>query len=227
MSPGKRYSYLAFFDLDMTILSVNSANILVKESIARNMLSRQQVRNAILLSFLYKLQLHDTTRIIRRMLRWLEGLTEENVNSVSGEIFKRNLVHFLRPEILREIELHRSHDAGIVLLSSATSFACNPVARYLEMDDVICSRIGVQNGYLTGHTVGKLVFGPEKKHRLLNYCRSKNYRPEQCYYYGDSIADIHVLEAVGYPVCVYPDKKLRKVAEKRGWKIIDNVHIKS
>jgi len=41
------------------------------------------------------------------------------------------------------------------------------------------------------------------------------------YAYTDSIADLPMLEAVGHPVAVNPDKELRKQAEERGWDIRD------
>ncbi|HDR68513.1 MAG TPA: HAD-IB family hydrolase [Bacteroidaceae bacterium] len=217
----RKFRYIAFFDLDMTLLSVNSANIFVRESLNRNMMTREQVRYAYWLSLLHKLDWKDTGIIIRRLLGWLEGLRVPEVEMMCEEVFNESLKDFLRPGVLHEIDLHRQQDAAIVLLSSATTFACSPVAKYLNMDDVICSRIEEQNGLLKGHTSGKLVFGPEKKYRLLSYCETEGYNPYEAYYYGDSISDLHVLEAVGNPVCVYPDKKLRRIAVRRGWRIFD------
>jgi phosphoserine phosphatase len=40
-------------------------------------------------------------------------------------------------------------------------------------------------------------------------------------FYTDSFADLSVLEVVGTPVAVNPDLRLRRVAAKRGWSIVD------
>ena len=41
------------------------------------------------------------------------------------------------------------------------------------------------------------------------------------YAYSDSITDLPMLEIVGEPVAVNPDKDLRKIAEERDWQIRD------
>jgi len=66
------------------------------------------------------------------------------------------------------------------------------------------------NGTLTGATEGKLIYAMEKKHCLLSYCQEHGYDPIDSYYYGDSGTDRHVMEAVGYPVAVSPDRRLLK-----------------
>jgi len=41
------------------------------------------------------------------------------------------------------------------------------------------------------------------------------------YAYSDSITDLPMLEAVGQPVAVNPDRELRREADRRGWQIRD------
>lgn len=94
------------------------------------------------------------------------------------------------------------------------------VADHLGMDDIICSDLEVTNGYLTGKTIGHLCFGEEKKIRLIKYCEINNTNPSDAWYYGDSIADLPVLLSAGNPICINPDKKLKKEAHKRGWKVL-------
>ena len=49
----------------------------------------------------------------------------------------------------------------------------------------------------------------------------KGYDLEQCYGYTDSISDLPMLEAVGHPVAVNPDRALESIARLRGWPIIE------
>ena len=220
MSLEKKYHYIAFFDLDKTILSVNSANYLVKESRKRGTMSKQNYRRAIYYSILYKLNWRDATKIIHRMLLWLNGVSKIGLESMCREVYDSTLRNFIRPEIIKEFEMHRNNGAALVLLSSATSFVCNPVFKDLNMDDLVCSHIEDRNGKLTGRSRGKLVFGKEKRIRLLAYCKTENYDPENAWYYGDAFSDHHVLEAVGNPVCVDPDKRLKKMAIRKGWRVL-------
>ena len=68
--------------------------------------------------------------------------------------------------------------------------------------------------------LGSKVYDKEKKHRLIMYCENNNFDPKDAYYYGDSYTDYHVMESVGNPVAVSPDKKLLKIAMANNWQIL-------
>jgi putative phosphoserine phosphatase/1-acylglycerol-3-phosphate O-acyltransferase len=76
------------------------------------------------------------------------------------------------------------------------------------------------DGVLTGAPEGKYCFGDEKRVRLLSFCDMNLSTPADSWYYADSIADLPVLEIVGHPVCVSPDRKLASIARKRNWRIM-------
>jgi putative phosphoserine phosphatase / 1-acylglycerol-3-phosphate O-acyltransferase len=214
------FSYTAFYDLDHTILDGNSATHLVLEARQRGIMSEKQYRHALWLSILYKLNIGDPTRMIDRMLSWLKGLKESDITELALEIFHSTIKQTIRPGILDTINEHRANKGAVVLLSSATSPICRPVTQYIEMDEMICTRLESRHGLLTGHTSGKLVYGPEKKARMLAYCREKDSDPRKAWYYGDSHTDRFVMEAVGNPVAVSPDRRLLKIAQKKNWPIL-------
>jgi HAD superfamily hydrolase (TIGR01490 family) len=217
---NKRFDYIAYYDLDHTILVGNSATYLVEEARKRGVMSQRQYRQALYLSILYKLRIGDPTIMINRMLGWLKGLHLEAVISLCQEVFAEKLKHTIRPEIITSMRHHRDNSGAVVLLSSATSPICEPVSAYLNMDDLICTRLHAENGILTGQTTGKLVYGEEKKHRLLRHCGDHGFDPAEAYYYGDSHTDIHVMMAVGFPVAVSPDKRLLRTALSNQWPIL-------
>jgi putative phosphoserine phosphatase/1-acylglycerol-3-phosphate O-acyltransferase len=214
------FSYTAFYDLDHTILDSNSATHLVQEARKRGVMTERQYWLAVWLSILYKLNIGEPIKMINSMLSWLTGLQEESIMKLSQEIFDNIIKETIRPEILETIREHRAKKAAVILLSSATTPICLPVTRFMELDDVICTQLESENGILTGHTRGKLVYGPEKKVRMLAYCREKEYDPREAWYYGDSHTDRYVMEAVGYPVAVSPDKRLLKIAKRNNWPIL-------
>jgi phosphoserine phosphatase len=78
----------------------------------------------------------------------------------------------------------------------------------------------VIDGVFTGLPEGEFCFDDEKRVRLIEYCKTRQYDLNESFYYGDSIADFPALQAVGNPVCVNPDRKLARIAHKRGWRII-------
>jgi len=217
---NNKFKYAAFYDLDHTILKGNSATYLVEEARNRGIMTEKQYRQAVFLSLLYKLRIGDPTRMINRMLSWLDGLSKDTVEGLCREVFREFLVGKIRPEILTSIDQHRLENGQMVLLSSATTPICYPVSEHLKFDEVICTRLETINGTFTGQTDGNLVYGIEKKRRMLTFCKKHQFNPREAYYYGDSHTDHHVMEAVGKPVAVSPDKKLLRIATSKNWPIL-------
>lgn len=220
ISSMKNSKYIAFYDLDHTILTGNSATALVEESRKRGVMSSGQYRHAVWLALLYKLNLGDPVKMITRMLSWLKGLKESEIKLLCEEIYQTIIQKTIRPEILKSFEMHRTSGAAVVLLSSATEPICAVVARHLNMDAIICTRLETLNGSFTGQTQGKLVYGAEKKHQMLSFCNEYLCDTKKAWYYGDSHTDRHVMEAVGNPVAVSPDKGLKKIAIRNKWPIL-------
>jgi len=138
---------------------------------------------------------------------------------LSGEVFHRYLQDAVRPEIYAEIRYHKERNARIVILSSAIQFICSLMGSHLAVDDIICSELEIRDGLFTGRSVGPLCFGIEKLTRLKAYCEKMNCSPEKAYYYADDISDFQVLDVVGYPVCINPDRKLARAAAAKHWTI--------
>jgi HAD superfamily hydrolase (TIGR01490 family) len=209
--------YIAFFDVDQTLLQVNSGNILVKRGWQKGMVKTKDIIHALYLSLLFRFRLRDTEEIIGEMAGWVKGLSEESVKQLCEEVFLSSLSHAIRPEIYAEIRFHQERNARIVILSSAIQFVCMPLAKLLAIDDVICTELEVREGVFTGRFTGEPCFGSVKVKRLREYCLEKKCSLENVYYYADSISDFQALDAVGYPVCVNPDKKLAGIANEKHW----------
>jgi phosphoserine phosphatase len=63
-------------------------------------------------------------------------------------------------------------------------------------------------------------YGEEKAQAARDIAVERGYRLEDCRAYSDSITDLPLLEAVGHPTAVNPDRALRREAEQRGWPIL-------
>lgn len=217
----KKHSYIAAFDLDKTLLAVNSSRLMVMSSKEAGFMSKKEFRQAIYYSILYKFDLKNATRIVAEMIAWLNGLAEAEMRELLEEHILPELKTQIRPEIRRELEEHRSKNARLVLLSSAMTYLCESIASYLNMDDVVCSRLESKDGILTGKALGNLVFEREKAVRMKSYCEANGYSLEDAWYYGDAFTDRFILDIVGNPVAVKPEIKLKLHARRNGWKIIN------
>lgn len=215
---GKKY--IAFFDLDRTITKAISGKAMAREAYKRGLMTHIDLAEAIYLSLLFRLNLKDQLKIIDKMVSWVNGIPEKEMNDLCSDVFREILLPSVYSEARSEIKIHKEKNAKLVILSSAVTSICRNMSEHMGMDDILCSDLEVKDGYLTGRPIGHLCFGEEKSIRLKEYCEKNNTRTSEAWYYGDSIADLPALCSVGNPVCINPDKKLRKAAKERGWKIL-------
>ncbi len=96
-----------------------------------------------------------------------------------------------------------------------------PLAGVIGGASVLAARLEERAGRFTGRLIGGPVIAEEKRRRMLEFADRSQIDLRQCHAYGDSSADLPMLESVGFPHAVNPDRKLRAVARKRDWPIHD------
>src|SRR5450759_169403 len=193
-------NYIAFFDLDATITKAISGNALARVAFKKGLMTGTALAHGIYLSLVYKLKLKDPLKIIDSMVTWVEGISEKTMADLCSEVFREVLLPSVYEQARLEIKTHKEKNAKVVILSSALTPICQQMAKNLMMDDIICSDLEVNNGYLTGRPRGRLCFGDEKADRLKEYCEKNNTETSDAWYYGDSISDLAALNSVGNPV---------------------------
>jgi HAD superfamily hydrolase (TIGR01490 family) len=212
--------YAAFFDLDRTLIGEISGKAIVRMAWKRGHIAWSDLFKAFYVYFLFKLRLKDPKTIIDDMVRWVKGKHETEMDELCLHVFREVLLPSVFIEAKSEINFHKENDAKVIILSSALKPICSSMSESLGMDGYICSSLESRDGYLTGKPDGRLCYGEEKLNRLTGYCSANNMNPSALWYYSDSISDLPVLSSVGNPVCVNPDRELKKEALKRGWKIL-------
>ncbi len=211
--------YVAFFDLDHTILSTSSGRIMFRGSYERGIIGKREVRRGVVINALYRTGLMSAGAAVGHWMKWYGGLELAEIAPLGAE-WAGELLGYVREDARREVAHHRERGALTVILSASPAFICERMKEHLGMDDVICTELDVADGRLTGRLKGEYCHGREKLARALLYCGERRLRMEDAFYYADSIHDLPVLEAVGNPVCVTPERALDRRARKRGWKIV-------
>jgi HAD superfamily hydrolase (TIGR01490 family) len=215
----KGISYIAFFDLDLTLSKAISGRALAKGAFKRGLMKWSDIATGLWYATSYRINLANSVKVMEKMTGWARGIPEEQMNDLCRDVFTRVMEPSIYPAAYDEIKLHKANNAHTVILSSSLYPVCRAVADHMGIDDVICSRLEVENGILTGRPEGKLCQGNEKLVRLSAYCEMNNSSPALAWYYGDAFIDAPALGIVGNPVCVNPDKKLRRIAKEKGWRI--------
>ena len=193
---------------------------MVRQAHHTGMMRTKDLLFGIYLGFLYKMEWRETMKIINAMAMWMKGVSLSEFEQLADEVVKDYLIPEIRPELIDEIALHRANGAKNVMLSAAMAQVCYPISDHLNLDDVICSHFEVKDGRFTGRPIGRLNFASEKFVSLEKYYTRFPSKIENDYYYADSISDVSVLDKIGNPVCVDPDRQLARLSRKKGWRII-------
>ncbi|MDQ4043149.1 MAG: HAD-IB family hydrolase, partial [Actinomycetota bacterium] len=122
-------------------------------------------------------------------------------DSFSGYVLKR-----LYPEAIATLRAHKEAGHRVVLLSGALDFILEPFEDLA--DDVLTARLEEENGVYTGELSGAPVAGEARARMLASFARRRKLDLSRSYAYADSISDLPMLEAVGNPVAVNPDRRL-------------------
>jgi phosphoserine phosphatase len=122
-------------------------------------------------------------------------------------------------EALELIEQHQAEGRRTYIVSASPEEIVQPLAEYLGVDGAIASRAVVD---LDGRYTGEMAFyayGPFKAEAIDNLAMFEGIDLAASYAYSDSYTDVPMLEVVGHPVAVNPDRVLARLARERGWEI--------
>jgi HAD superfamily hydrolase (TIGR01490 family) len=216
---NKHYNYLAVFDLDRTIIPFDSSITLVKEGYKQGLLSTLKLKIGFFYLFAHKMRILPTKIVIKKISKWLNGIPENEIQKLTNQIFNETLIASVYKDVLNEIEIHRNKNAYLIILSSSISAFCELFREKLNFNHAFSTVMETKNGYLTGQTLGEFCHGEEKLIRLKEFCLINNFTLEKVYFYSDSVDDLPTLSAIGFPVCINPDNKLRQIADKNKWPI--------
>ena len=123
----------------------------------------------------------------------------------------------LFPDALRQLEDHRAQGHRIVLVSGGIEPVLKPLAEMLAPDALVAAQPEIVDSQLTGRLVDGPLSGEKKARAAQAVAETLGVDMRRSYAYADSYADREILECVGNPVAVNPDRRLRKMAQSRGW----------
>jgi HAD superfamily hydrolase (TIGR01490 family) len=213
---------IAFFDLDKTILSVNSGSLWVRREVALGHLSKRHAMKAMAWLARYHLGFASAEAMVAEAVSHLVGSSASAIQARTERFFADEVRSTYRPGALEAIARHRSEGHRLVMLTSSSNYLAGLVANELQFDSVLCNRLEVgANGAHTGRITGGVCFGAGK----LPFARAEASRHDSAlsdaWFYTDSYSDLAVLDVVGQPVAVNPDPRLRRLALKRRWRTVD------
>ncbi|MHC5703071.1 HAD family hydrolase [Streptomyces tirandamycinicus] len=213
----------AFFDLDKTVIAKSSALTFSKSFYHGGLINRRAVlRTAYTqLVFLAGGADHDQMERMRKYLSSLcKGWNVQQVRAIVAETLHDLIDPIIYDEAASLIEDHHTAGRDVVIVSSSGAEVVEPIGELLGADRVVATRMVVgEDGCFTGE-VEYYAYGPTKAEAVKELAASEGYDLERCYAYSDSVTDVPMLEAVGHPYAVNPDRGLRREASSRGWPVL-------
>lgn len=212
----------AFFDLDKTIIAKSSTLAFSKPFQAGGLISRRAVLRSAYAQFVYLVggADHDQMEKLRQFMSQLcAGWDVATVREIVADTLHNIVDPLVYDEAVNLIEEHRLAGRDVVIVSTSGSEVVEPIGEMLGADLVVATRLEIVDGHYTGE-IAYYAYGEEKARAIRELAEQRGYDLDACYGYSDSVTDVPMLEAVGHPHAVNPDRELRKLATANGWPVL-------
>lgn len=214
----------AFFDVDGTILRGNIVEYYARlrqlrmSSFARGLWTAWFV---LRIPFYVALDLFSRRWFARVLYRNYRKLTVSELNQGLPGLFEFYIEPRIFPEAVLQISKHRSEGYDVVLVSGSIAPIVRGIAERVGATEFICCHLQEKEGHFTGELQDGPMTDQEKARVVKQYIEERGLEAAHCFGYADSLDDIPMLECVGHPKVVNPDRRMLVQAERRGWDILE------
>jgi len=209
----------AFFDMDKTILSENSATLYMRYRYQRGEVSKRDLLRGLSAYVQYKLGVLDIRSWTLGMMVQFTGQSEKKLAEEAVAWVEDVVVDTIYPDAERLVQEHLAQSHVVAIVSGATAFVVRPIAMRLGIEHILYTRLEVENGVFTGRVVEPICFEEGKIYWLQQFIDEQGIDLAMSYFYTDSITDLPLLDLVGHPVATNPDPLLYRTAVKRRWPV--------
>ena len=213
---------LAIFDLDNTLIAGDSdflwGEFLGEEGVVDANSYRKKNE--------YFYQQYDlgTLDIYAWLNFCLEPLTRYSMTELQ-EFHHRFMIQKIEPILLDKaqncINQHKERGDTVLVMTASTSFVTAPIVKKYGINHLLATEPEIKAGRYTGGVAGIPCFQSGKVDKLMPWLQKNEETLTGSTFYSDSHNDLPLLELVDNPVAVNADKILTKIAEKKGWEILN------
>lgn len=213
----------AFFDLDKTVIAKASMLAFGKPLHRAGYLSRWLVLRALWGQLVFRYLGADERRMAKMRtaaLRIIVGWDQDRIRALVRETLTEIIEPIVYAEAVERIHDHQRAGDLVYIVSASPEEIVEPLARFLGVDAHIATQPELDDeGRYTGE-VAFYAYAEAKADAMHEVAAKLGLDLADCHAYSDSVTDIPMLEAVGHPHAVNPDRELRRAATDRGWDII-------
>lgn len=216
--PGRR-RVAAFFDMDKTLIAENSLSIYMKHRFEQGEIDSWELARALLAYFQYKMGMLDILSWSKSMALDFRGRRESEIQNAAQQLFEHTVSKLIYPEAASCVRAHAERGDVVCIVSGATKFLIEPLARELDIDHMVYTRLEARGGVFTGRVLEPVCFEEGKVYWLQQFIEDERIDLARSWFYTDSVTDRPLLDLVGHPMVVNPDPLLYRLALRRSWPI--------
>lgn len=209
----------AFFDLDRTLIKSFSAVEFFQARLFSGKMTASEMVAQFAGVLVYAMGQGNFAGLAAIGAQGVKGILEEVFIQLGEESYHKRLADEIYPESRALVEAHLAKGHTVAIISAATPYQIDPIARDLAVAQVMCTRLEVVDGKFTGKIIEPACWGEGKATAALEIAERQKLDLSKSYFYTDSVSDAPLLEIVGRPRPVNPDVKLSALAFKNNWPI--------
>ncbi|HEY5644330.1 MAG TPA: HAD family hydrolase [Pseudomonadales bacterium] len=206
---------MAYFDLDRTLIAGYSITALALTKMWSGSLSPRRIIVHAGIFLHWGLGRSDYHQLLASTVKALVGMSEREMSELGERAFESRIRPIIYQEGRQLIDAHKSLGHEVVIITSASRFQVEPIARELGVDQLYCTELEIRNGLITGNVTP--CYGPGKKKAAEVHTGFREADLADAYFYSDSCEDLPLLDQVGRPVAVNAKASLARLARSRGW----------
>jgi putative phosphoserine phosphatase / 1-acylglycerol-3-phosphate O-acyltransferase len=210
----------AFFDFDGTLIDGYSAAPYFAERLLRREMSRSEAADIIRTAWRGNLNESEFAEVVGRGITAWAGHREDELSALWSRLFKEKIASRLFPEAWSLVKAHQRMGHTVAIATSATRYQAAPIAEELGIAHVLCTRVTVQDGRLTGSVEGAPLWGTGKADAVREFVSAHGIALSDSYGYANGNEDIAFLETVGHATAVNPKPALIAAAARERWQVL-------
>jgi len=215
----------AFFDVDKTLLPGSSLYLFARGLYRRGFYTLRDILWFASGQLVFRLTGAEGQRGMEAAresaLAFVEGKRQADLVQIGHDIVVEVIGPRIYPEMRKVIDAHRAAGDLTYLVTAAPRDLAEEIAAYLGMDGALGTRAELVDGTYTGRLLGPVLHGPAKLEAVAQLAAAQGIDLRECSAYSDSVNDRPLLEGVGHPVAVNPDRVLHQLAAECNWPVHD------
>ncbi|MFI5316319.1 MAG: HAD-IB family hydrolase [Myxococcota bacterium] len=209
----------AFFDVDGTLLSGFSGLAFWRDRLLSGQISVADLSENVLAWVGFQRGQVGFSGILATWSGMLRGTPEQELVDTGERLFNSELAALVFPESRALVAAHLRRGHTVAIVSAATRYQVEPLARDLGIERVLCTRLEVEDGRFTGSFIRPACWGEGKAEAVRALAAEEGLDLAQSYFYSDAAEDLPLFEIVGRARPTNPDKRLTRIAERRAWPV--------